>query len=204
MRSILYLGTDPSRYKHTGALFHYPIIRTVPIEVLPQLPEYTHLLFTSPNAVRHWLSIGSIEGKVLLAIGSATAAALNAPALIAPFATQEGVVELIAGLEGVNLLWPRSKHARPVLTDYLTQNKVPFHTIDLYETVVQRLEPVPAIASFDEIVFTSPSTVHAFLQIFGSIPSGKKIVAIGPVTLLSLKNPLSGTIFSLNQGEFYG
>jgi uroporphyrinogen-III synthase len=54
--------------------------------------------------------------------------------------------------------------------------------IDLYETVAQRVEPVPDLRLFDEIVFTSPSTVDAFFEIFGHIPSGKKIVAIGPVT----------------------
>jgi uroporphyrinogen-III synthase len=35
---------------------------------------------------------------------------------------------------------------------------------------------------FDEIVFTSPSTVAAFKEIFGALPRGKKLVAIGPIT----------------------
>jgi uroporphyrinogen-III synthase len=85
-------------------------------------------------------------------------------------------------LEGALIGWPRSSKARTVLGDYLSRRGVSLLSIDLYEPVMQRLEPVTVLATFDEIVFTSSSTVDAFLEIFGSIPWDKKIVSLGPIT----------------------
>jgi uroporphyrinogen-III synthase len=148
----------------------------------------THWIFTSPNAVRHWFSFG-VSGcfEKSFAVGPSTAAALlqrGIQAKVAPIATQEGLIELLKAvdLERALIGWPRSSKARTVLGDYLSRRGVPFLSIDLYEPVMQRLEPMPDLALFDEIVFTSPSTVEAFLEIFGRIPWEKKIVPLGPVT----------------------
>jgi len=167
----------PSRYKHTGHLIHYPIIHTVPLPIdIHNWPEVTHVLFTSPNAVKHWTL--PLHSKTLISIGPSTASLLP-PSLIAPFATQEGVIALLQTLTIPYLLWPRSSQSRPLLTSYLTENNIRFQAVDLYKTVSQYMGPLP---EYDEIVFTSPSTVRAFTQIFGPIPSGKKITAIGPIT----------------------
>ena len=190
---VLYVGTDPSRYQHTGELVHYPVIRTVLRASIDDVlrrdvARCTHWLFTSPNAVRHWFSIGAPGCfEKSFAVGPSTAAALwqkGIQAKVAPIATQEGLIELleVVDLEGALIGWPRSSKARTVLGDYLSRRSVSFLSIVLYEPVTQRLEPVPDLALFDEIVFTSPSTVEAFLEIFGRIPWEKKIVPIGPVT----------------------
>ena len=187
---ILYLGTDPSRYLHTGELIHYPVIRTIPIPALEEAvkqawPRVTHLIFTSPTAVKHWLSVSSFsEQKQFIAIGPATASLLQQP-LIAPFATQEGVIALLDTLDlsCAYLLLPRSSRARPRLTNYLQRRGIDFLAFDLYQTVPCDPGPLP---EFDEIVFTSPSTVEAFLQLHGSIPRAKKVTAIGPVTKSAL------------------
>jgi len=189
----LYLGTDPSRYSHEGELFHYPVIRTVPRKVLDEALlqealQCTHWLFTSPNGVRHWFSLNcSIAYDITLAIGLATAATLlerGVHARLAPIATQEGVIALLetVDLQGARIGWPRSSQARPILSEYCAAQRIPLVAIDLYEPVAQRLEPVPDLRLFDAVVFTSPSTVDAFLEIFGQIPWDKKIVPIGPVT----------------------
>ncbi|HEX2583390.1 MAG TPA: uroporphyrinogen-III synthase [Chlamydiales bacterium] len=183
---ILYLGLDPSRYPRK--VFHYPVIRTVLIERLDvsNVDFATHFLFTSRSAVKHWCHRFSVKGEVL-AIGAATAAALREQGIeakVAPSATQEGVIELLETMELTHayLFWPRSTLARPVIEEYLTRKKVPFCALDLYETKEQKLEPVPDLDDFDEIVFTSPTTVQAFLKIFGTLPANKKLTPIGPVT----------------------
>jgi uroporphyrinogen-III synthase len=195
---VLYLGTDPSRYVHVGELVHYPVIRTILRVALDEdlqreMAKCTHFLFTSPNAVRHWFSIFSSvnvrnSSARFFAIGSSTAAALVAlgiGAVVAPVATQEGMIELLETLDLRNALvgWPRSSRARSVLADYLKRKEIAFLGIDLYETIAQKLDPVPDLRTFDEIVFTSPSTVDAFLEIFGAIPWEKKIVSLGPITM---------------------
>jgi uroporphyrinogen-III synthase len=168
---------------------HYPVIRTVPIKALDEAAKAawakaTHVLFTSRSAVKHWSLLASVEGKKGLTIGAATAALLEGSAKIAPVATQEGVIELLKTIDLQNglLFWPRSAQARPVLAEYLTKANIPFYALDLYETKWQKPEPVPNLDDFDEIVFTSPTTVNAFLKIFGPLPKDKILTAIGPVT----------------------
>lgn len=104
---------------------------------------------------------------------------------LAPTATQEGVIELLQCLDlsSAYLFWPRSALARPVIADYLTRRGVSFHALDLYDTRPQAPLPLPNLDDFDEIVFTSPSTVKAFLTIFGSLLGGAKtLTPTGPIT----------------------
>ncbi|MGB7977540.1 MAG: uroporphyrinogen-III synthase [Chlamydiales bacterium] len=183
---ILYLGLRPK-----SGTFHYPVIRTEFCgdlgEALALWPKFTHIIFTSQTAVEYWPGPWDKEA---IAIGEATAAALRRHGVepkMAPFATQEGVIELIREMKGYFLI-PRSRLARAALTDFMQERQIPFHAVDLYDTHFQRLEPIPDLAEFDEIVFTSPSTVRGFLQIYGTLPKGKKLTPIGPVTASFLLN----------------
>jgi len=180
--SILYLGLDPSRYPRK--VFHYPVIETVFYENLDvsKASLATHFLFTSRSAVHYWTySIGA----PVLAIGKATEAALKERGIkpiLAPEATQEGMIALLETMEIGFLFWPRSALARSILEEYLTKRGVPFFALDLYTTRVRKKGELPNLHDFDEIVFTSPSTVDAFIEIFGALPRDKKLTAIGPIT----------------------
>ncbi len=160
-------------------------------DALLLLHRFTHVIFTSKNGVRHWHEVGNAKGKIAIAIGEATARQLRQQGvepLVAPYATQEGVIALLETLplENSYLLYPRSKLARPHLAKYLKQRNAPVFILDLYETIFQKIEPVPDLGQFDEIVFTSPSTVEGFLRIFGALPRDKKLTAIGPITEKSI------------------
>ncbi len=177
---VLNLGLRPK-----PGTFHYPVIRTQFLgsveSALLLWPQFTHVIFTSQSTVEYWPGPWD---KPTLAIGAATAAALQKRGLnplLASEATQEGVVELVKGIEGYFFL-PHSKRARPVLTEYFEQHRIPFLALDLYDTVFQKLEPVPNLDDFDEILFTSPSTLEGFLRIYGKLPTDKKLTPIGPVT----------------------
>ena len=90
-------------------------------------------------------------------------------------------MELVSRTKGY-FFYPRSKNARPNLIEFMRKNNIPFFDLIVYETVFQKLEPVPDLAQFDEIIFTSPSTVQGFLRIYGALPKDKKLTCIGPVT----------------------
>ena len=77
---------------------------------------------------------------------------------------------------------PRSSRSRPVIAQFFQEKEIRYQACDLYDTVTQALKPKPDLKLVDEIVFTSPSTVSAFLEIFGKLPKDKKLTAIGPVT----------------------
>ena len=135
----LYLGLRPK-----AGTFHYPVIRTEPCtyELPPIWPLVTHILFTSQTTVEYWPGPWD---KEIFAIGDATAAALKQKGVasrVAPFATQEGMIELIQDIQGY-FFFPRSRLARSALTDYLIREGKPFYALDLYDTLFQKLEPVP-------------------------------------------------------------
>ena len=186
--TILHLGLDPAACSSKGRIYHYPVIRTEPIaegmeELDRVLPSCTHVIVTSKTAAS---LLPSLEGKTVLAIGTKTADAIRGiKPLIAPFAEQEGIVELLESLDLSNarICYPRSSLARPFLTDYLHKKKIPSHVIDLYETVLQQPGAAPSLDEIDEIVFTSPSCAEGFRRIYGEIlPHGKKITVQGRVT----------------------
>jgi uroporphyrinogen-III synthase len=202
MKTTLYLGTDPAQFECEGHLIHYPVIKIVPrpLEELKhaygQLEEFTHLIFTSKNAVKvffgHLTSTDVLRPKTLIAIGKVTAAYLSMknfpPHHIAQDETQEGVVQLLKELplENSYIFLPRSSLSRPLLVQFFEESGIRYLACDLYETVTQILSPKPDLDLVDEIVFTSPSTVRAFLEIFGALPKHKKLIAIGPITEAAL------------------
>jgi len=180
--TILYLGLDPSRYPRP--VLHYPILKIVPKSVT--VPDsFTHLLFTSRQAVLRWREIAPEPWPQTLAIGEATAALLRNP-LIAPYATQEGMIELLRTLDlrDAKIVWPRSAQARPLLEVFLR----PFahQILDLYDTEIEAPGPLPDLTQIEEIVFTSPSCVRGFIQLFGALPKDKRLTTIGPVTQAAL------------------
>ncbi len=201
MKTILYLGTDPISYEAQGRcqghLIHYPIIKIVPrpagtITAYDDLDAYTHIIFTSKNAVKvffqHHPACDFLREKQLIAIGTVTAAHLAMqgfpPQHIAEQETQEGVIALLKQLDlkDAYFFLPRSSQARPLLVQFFEERKLRYSACDLYDTVTQKLEVEPHWDQIDEIVFTSPTTVKAFLEIFGTFPEGKTLTAIGPVT----------------------
>lgn len=210
MKTILYLGTDPAQFEGQGHVIHYPVIKIIPRSIddpkvrqaYGDLAAYTHLIFTSKNAVRVFCqhlaamqkSADELCAKIVIAIGKVTAAHLSAeglaPDLIAQEETQEGVVHMLRSidLKEAYVFLPRSSLSRPVLANFFRENKIRCQACDLYDTVTQKLLPKPDLDQIDEIIFTSPSTVKAFLEIFGALPSDKKLSAIGPITEEALKN----------------
>lgn len=220
MKTILYLGTDPSQHILSPAsarLIHYPVIKIVPrpinhpelIQAFSSMDEYTHLIFTSKNAVQVFfdnltllpdpIPVSRLCLKKVIAIGKVTASYLAARGLpahvVSSEETQEGVVELLSTMDlgDAYLFMPRSSLSRHILANFFEQRQLRFHACDLYHTVSCANNPKPDLDQVDEIVFTSPSTVRAYMEIFGNLPAAKKCVAIGPVTqaeLVSCLRPL--------------
>jgi uroporphyrinogen-III synthase len=190
----LYLGTDPSRYKAQGRVIHYPVIRLIPrdipLSVFQDIPFYTHCIFTSRNTIsilkEKGFPLGALQGKIIIAIGAATKARLEecnlTVAAVAYPETQEGVIELLKKMPPSYVFLPHATLARDVLERFLIESQTRYQICDLYDTVTHRSEPVPSLDAVDEIVFTSPSTVRAFFEIFSSLPVGKKMICLGPIT----------------------
>ena len=192
---ILYLGTDPSHFAARGKVLHYPVIklipRDIPAHVFDDMSLYTHCIFTSKNTVsilKEKMPLEMLKDKIIIAIGDVTRAKLEEEGLVvsavAKEETQEGVVEMLKSmsLDQAYIFLPHSALARDVLERFLVEHRVRHQICDLYDTVAQKLDPVPDLEMVETIVFTSPSTVRAFFEIFSFMPPEKKAVCIGPVT----------------------
>jgi uroporphyrinogen-III synthase len=81
---------------------------------------------------------------------------------------------------------PRAEEARDVIIEYINSHGGVCHVVPVYRTGLPKdkavLEEVP-----DIITFTSSSTVHNFIALFGKEPLRKALIAsIGPITSRTL------------------
>lgn len=204
---ILYLGLDPSHYVAQGDVTHFPMIQIVPrplSSVSPTLcnfKDFSHLIMTSKSSVDILINflkelkidLSLWKQKETLAVGKVTAERLLlngiTPMIIAQEETAEGVIHELRQLplSKANILWPHSSKARPIIKDFLNEEKLKHTTCILYDPIPQKSEKLPCLEMFDEIVFTSPSIVEAFFLIFGTFPLHVRLTAIGPITSFALE-----------------
>jgi uroporphyrinogen-III synthase len=206
VKRILYLGLDPKRYKTDGSITHLPVIQTFPLpfgdeiqSIFKILHKHTHVLFTSRTAIpiyceyahRAKISFSTLKEKIYLCIGQATAQRLREahlkPHFTAAHETGEGVIELLdsVDLDQCYLFFPHSAQSRPLILDYLVKKKVVCNAVVVYETKSIEIK-LPDLKNFDQIVFTSPTTVHSFFRLVQKRPPFEKCCALGPVTKKTL------------------
>ena len=187
MRKVLYLGVNPSFFKTEGTLIHYPVIKLVPRSIEGPIRPFTHCLMTSKNSIKFLKGLVDVKTLKCISIGSSTTHSLKEegvkPFIECSVSTQEGMIEEIKKLsKECSFLYPRSSKARPLLASFLQEREYSHQVIDLYDTISQKPKEKVSLAEIDEIVFTSPSAVRGFLEIFSSIPEGVKVTFQGPIT----------------------
>ncbi len=189
---VLYLGLTPPLSTANREIIHCPLIRIVPIESpdIRELSNCSHVIFTSKTAVHllfQWVD-SSLEDKRVFCVGRATAMTAEQygvkVAHVASPETAEGIVLAFEQeqLEMARVFWPRAAGARPVINDFFEQRKIPLTDCVLYHTAFVTPSHPPDIEDIDEIVFTSPSTVDAFLALYGVFPQDKILTVQGPIT----------------------
>jgi len=158
------------------------IPRPISSRILDDMSLYTHLIFTSKNAVNKI----DFPHKTVISIGCSTALHLevhDCPVTdVASQESQDGLVELMRpmDLDHSYILLPHSSLACQVLEDFLIKRGVQLQVCNLYDITTHKLEPVPDLDQIDEIVFTNPSSVRSFMEIFSHIPDNKILTCIGP------------------------
>lgn len=184
----LYLGLRAKE----GCL-HYPIIQVVPRSFAIQGP-YTHIIFTSQTAVDLFFQQEKGNNALFIAVGAQTKKRIEAHgcqvALTPEEETAEGLIVRLAEMEwrSARVLWPHSALSRPLLEQFFIEREIPIDSPILYD--VQPHFPGPLPDHIEEIIFTSPSTVHAYIHFFGSLPHDKKLTPIGEVTKKTLSDML--------------
>jgi uroporphyrinogen III methyltransferase/synthase len=168
--------------------------------------EHPWVAFTSANGVERALAFAveigtgaaAFEGAKLAAIGSGTAAALEAHGLradvVATESRGEGLARALldAMAPGDSLLLLRAAVARDVLPGALRAAGHPVEVVSVYET---RAASGPEVArvlgelergEIDAVTFTSASAVESFLAVAGgreeSMLARTIVASIGPIT----------------------
>jgi uroporphyrinogen III methyltransferase/synthase len=189
----------------------FPVIEIVPAEdvsvldrELKNLGQYDWLIFTSVHGVEAFfnrldaLDIKRLPPRIrVAAVGPRTARALSDRSVWVEHVPDEYVPEALlpgfgSNLYGKRFLLPQSNLARTELAGRLRASGALVNEVIAYRTVPSEpnASEVDALRSgVDVITFTSPSTVHNFVQIVRKngldpldLPGAPLIACIGPVT----------------------
>lgn len=210
-KKVLYLGLDPSHYKTDGQVTHLPLIDIIPTpihdlsiqESFEQFKTYTHVIVTSKTSVQIMANYlphfgyaqKDWEAKNTLAIGRVTAHYLKQigikPFIIAKEETAEGIVAEIGPIkdQDSHFFWPHSALSRSVISEFFKSHSIQLTECLLYRPCTRFPSQLIHPHEFDEIIFTSPSTVKAFLEVFKHFPQNTQLTPIGPVTAAYLHAP---------------
>ena len=201
---ILLPGTHPDKYRHLGIIIHRPMIKSVPLDdytqadkVLRRLNVFDWIVFTSTNGVKFFfqrLNAIGLDTRVIgttkvAAIGKTTAEKLKTFGVLVDLQpkleSSTGLLEEFkkASVKGKKVLLVRPKVGSSMLLDGLADADATIEEVMVYRNV--EIEPDETDFDFiDQILFTSGSTVRAFLKRYGSVPDGIKVYCLGQPTLI--------------------
>lgn len=204
---VLVLGTHPEKYTNLGTIVHRPMVECVGLEdysyldeMLKRLEEFDWLIFTSANGVRFFferLQLNGFDARALAsvkvaAIGKTTAQQLISfgivTDLIPDIESSAGLLEKFGTLDMKNkkVLLPQAIVASRELPEGLVKLGASVEEVAIYMTV----DKEPANVDFkyiDKILFTSGSTVRAFVKKFSRVPPHIKAYCLGLPTQTEAK-----------------
>lgn len=161
-----------------------------------EIDTYDYLIFTSRHAAQFWAEAAGDgftlpHGITVVAIGETTAAELKSLGIRVDMLPENddshGVLRLMASRPAGRVLLPRSDKALPIIPDGLRQMGFSVTTVVAYENKVNNSARRVDLRDVDNIIFTSPSTVDAFVWLYGGLPEGKRLIARGQVTRARLR-----------------
>ena len=181
--------THKSRVYDTSSTSETPLIK---IEHLPfisnsnmDILEFDYIVFTSRHGVKHFfeeynncqLSIVNSQLPKIISVGSITTAALRErgiePFFESPTQSARGIIDFFRDKpRGSRILLARSDKGLKALTDGLRQHEVT--DLPVYSNRPDKDAVKQDLTQYDKILFSSPSGVEAFRDLYG-ITEDKKL-----------------------------
>ena len=212
---VLVLGTHPEKYAHLGTIVHRPIVKCVGLEdyshfdeILKRVKTFDWLIFTSAHGVRYFFErlrlagsdARSLASARIAVIGKTTAGELIGFGILADMVpdneSSTGLLEKFASLDmkGKRVLLPRAKVASRELPEGLAAMHAEVAEVSAYMTV--EIEPADVdFEHIDMILFTSGSSVRAFVKKFGKVPPRVEAYCLGlPTQAEAKKHGISAEI----------
>ena len=200
--NVLVLGNHPEKYKHLGNIVHRPIIDCVALEdyleadaILKNAGAFDWIVFTSVNGAKFFfqrlhtigLDARALAPAKIAAIGNTTGKRLSEYGILPDMIPEnESSAALLKefgklNMKGKKVLLPQAEISSKELPEGLRKAGAIVEKAAVYRTV--QLDPGEVDFSFiDQILFTSGSTVRAFVRKFGKVPPNVKAYALGPST----------------------
>jgi uroporphyrinogen III methyltransferase/synthase len=189
--SVLVLGMHPEKYTSLGNIVHRQIIDCVPVDdysfadnALKHLDNFDWLVFTSANGIKFFfqrlnalgLDARALAGLKIAVMGKTSAETLAdfgvLPDLVPETESSAALLEKFRtiGVKNTKFLLPQSQLASTELPDGLTEMGAHIEQLTIYDTI--EIDPGPIdFAHIDQILFTSGSTIRAFVKRYGR-PAG--------------------------------
>ena len=207
-KRILFTGLSKERFFINGTYFHLPLIKIEPLKdytkfdnYLGMIRDFDWIVFASRYGVEHFfkrLNAISYDARMLrdikiAAVGSSTKDRLLDFGVRADLVPKEesskGLLERFEKehLEGKKVFLPRSDISDKGLEKGFKKLGANVTTSFAYRNVVPKDLPDLDLGFFNEIMFTSPSTVRNLKRRYGRLPKGIKVSCIGDVTLEEAK-----------------
>ena len=203
-RRILFTGLSQERFFAKGTYFHVPLIKIEPLSDykqfdsnLKRIDRFDWIVFASRFGVEYFFKrlrlIGSdvraLKGIKIAAVGASTKNRLFdfgiSTDLVPKIESSKGLIERFKkeDLNGKRIFLPRSDLSDKNLENRLKTLGAKISSSFAYTNVIPEYLPDLDLGFFDEIMFTSPSTVRNFKKRYKGLPKGIKVSCIGEVTL---------------------
>ena len=195
MKNLLHVGLSGLDYFPEKKVHHHPIIQLIDVglssEILEELPFFDNIVITSKSTVEFFLKKYKkfIDPSVkIFSIGPQTSSSIEKEGFRvykqAERFTQEGLIEVFRhlNLSSDRILFPRSDLARNTIDSYFKKLDLNYLSCICYQTIPNSNFPALKLENYDEIFFTSPSTVKYFFDKYPQIPCGLNIIVIGEIT----------------------
>lgn len=196
---ILLVGNHPERYAHLGVIVHRPIIQCVESDsseqanqILLNAGKVDWIVFTSGNGITYFFKklyelgldgrlfantkfavIGQASGQRLMDFG------IKAD-LCAALESSKGLLDAFGTVNVADrsILLPQAEVSSEELPDGLIRNGAKVEKLPVYKTIETEIDDVD-MDYINQILFTSGSTVRAFVKKFGSIPNHIQALCLG-------------------------
>lgn len=202
-KRVLFTGISPERFFTKELVFHLPLIKIIRLEdysrmdtLLKDIDKYDWLVFTSRYGVQYFFerlfSIGydvrMLKNIQIAAIGASTKDHLRDFGALADLVPKDessyGLINAFKkqAIKHKRVFMPRSDLSDKGLKQALQARGADVTACLAYKNIMAKNLPDLDLRFFDEIMFTSPSTVRSFKARYKNIPSGVKVRCIGRVT----------------------
>jgi uroporphyrinogen III methyltransferase/synthase len=212
---VLMLGTHPQKYAHLGTIVHRQLIECVGLDdytdadkQIDNLKSFNWVVFTSANGIRYFFDRLNAKGLVTRAladakigvIGKTTAGTLAEYGIKADLCadkeSSKGLLEKFSDIDikGANILLPQALVSSEVLPNGLEEMGATVEKMPAYKTVDKECSDVN-FDYIDQVLFTSGSSVEAFVKRFGKVPANVKAYCLGiPTQAIATENGITAEI----------